>query len=48
MGSLGSLGLLYKASIKYIDLLEGSYDGNCPPEIVLDNPLNPKTLNPNP
>ena len=26
----------YKASIRYIDLLQGSYSGNYPPENVLD------------
>ena len=30
------MGLLYKASIRCIDLLEGSYNGNYPPENVLD------------
>ena len=29
----GEFRIQYKASIRYIDLLQGSYNGNCPPEI---------------
>ena len=42
MGSLGYIGI-YEASIRYIDLLEDSYNGNYPLENVLDHTTDGKS-----